>query len=179
MDFNNSLQLSLTRVSCSPHWSSLSFLFVSLHFPSCQPLSGYYPHLWTCGALESSTTGSWEATVSTWTLCEPVLKSLVPWNWPWWEYLHHGNWLQIRDSPFPHPSPPPKIWSLSAPLPWPHCPSFASFWQTSTLGQNNSFLHEYIWAAECFQRNSQTTADFCHYEFMISNHSPIILCFPT
>lgn len=39
-DFNNSLQLSLTSFSCSPHWSSLSFLLVRLHFPSCQPLSG-------------------------------------------------------------------------------------------------------------------------------------------
>ena len=38
--------------------------------------------------------------------CQLVVKPLVAWNWPWWEYRHHGNWqmIQIRTlkkNPYP------------------------------------------------------------------------------
>lgn len=35
--------------------------------------------------------------------CEWIVKLLIAWNWPWWEYLYHKHWqmLQIKALLFP------------------------------------------------------------------------------
>lgn len=83
----------------------------------------------------------WDVTATVRKLCE-LVKSLVLWNRPLQENSYYENWqeLPIRDFPFPRPSHSPQTWAVRAPLPPPHCPSFASDRQPSALGQRNCLL---------------------------------------
>lgn len=58
--------------------------------------------------------------------CNPADITLVKWNQPWWEYLHHGNWQMPQSR-------------ASSPFPLRTCYTFTSCWLRTLEMEGNDF----------------------------------------
>lgn len=73
-------------------------------------------HHWSAGASSYGSPERQEPVVKLSGISDPVIKWLIAWNLPWWEYLHREIGKHYKSEPLPFPQKP--VFTHLSPHPW-------------------------------------------------------------